>query len=60
MYGSRMMPGKKNILSGGRHLISGGRHIIYLSAAWLIWAIFVSAHALLLEVTNQDSYTFTR
>ena len=39
MYGSRRVPGKKNILSGGRHLnylaittwFSGGRHLIIVS-----------------------------
>ena len=28
LYGSRMVPGKKNILSGDRHLLYGGRHLI--------------------------------
>ena len=28
MYGSRMVPGKENILSGGRHLLCGDRHLI--------------------------------
>ena len=32
IYGSRMVPGKKNILSGGRHLLSGGPHLMYLAA----------------------------
>ena len=32
-YGSRIVPGQKNILSGGRHLISGGRHLTYVAAA---------------------------
>ena len=32
-YGSRIVPGKKYILSGGRHLLCGGRHLIYLAAA---------------------------
>ena len=27
-YGSRIVPGKKYILSGGRHLLCGGRHLI--------------------------------
>ena len=33
MYGNRIVPGKKYILSGGRHLLCGGRHLIYLAAA---------------------------
>ena len=32
-YGSRIVPGKKYILSGGRHLLCSGRHLIYLAAA---------------------------
>ena len=31
IYGSRIVPGKQNILSGGRHLLSGDRHLIYLA-----------------------------
>ena len=54
-YGSRIVPGKKYILSGGHHLIIwlpllnlyGDRHLIS-------GGCFVSAHAHLLEVTNQD------
>ena len=29
IYGSRIVPGKKNILSGGRHLLSDDRRLIY-------------------------------
>ena len=37
IYGSRIVPGKKNILSSGRHLLSGGRHLIIWRPPLIIW-----------------------
>ena len=37
LYGSRIVPGKKYILSGGRHLLCGGRHLLYGGRHLIIW-----------------------